>query len=331
MTALVTADLHLSAKSRDDYRFTAMVKIGELVEKHKVDTLLLLGDLTEEKDYHSAALVNDVVDVVYSFSELCDVYVLRGNHDYTQVDCPFFHFLRRIKRVRWINAPDIYNLSIGKCLFLPHTRDHRQEWVADRGIDFEGWDYIFAHNTFEGASTEHGKKLSGIPLDVFRDDAPVISGDIHTPQTLGPVTYVGSPYTVDFGDSFEPRVLLLTNNKGSKSIPLPGAQKRLLEFKTGYKLSNLPANPGDIVKVRYNLALGEQDKWHEIKEALRRQLIEAGMVVHLVQPVTTAKTRSVVIRKAETKSDTRLVQEFGKQLKLPAATLKAGLDLLEEA
>ena len=60
MTALVTADLHLSEKPRDGYRFAAMERIAELIEKHKPSTLLLLGDLTESKDYHPALLVNDV-------------------------------------------------------------------------------------------------------------------------------------------------------------------------------------------------------------------------------------------------------------------------------
>ena len=103
MTALAIADLHLTEKRRDAYRFAVMEYIAELIEKHNVSTLLILGDLTEAKDYHPATLVNDIVDIFYSFSCLAEVIILTGNHDYIEADCPFFHFLKHFKRIRWIN------------------------------------------------------------------------------------------------------------------------------------------------------------------------------------------------------------------------------------
>lgn len=326
MTVLAISDLHLSAKSRDAYRFAVMERVAALLEQYKIDTLLILGDITEEKDYHPATLVNDIVDVVFSLSQFCEVIILRGNHDYTQTDCPFFHFLRRLRRVRWINAVKRLELDIGQCLFLPHTREYKTDW-ANLPV---GVDWIFAHNTFEGAITEHGKRLSGIPLDALSTDVPVISGDIHTPQTLGPVTYVGAPYTVDFGDEYEPRALLI-DRKGTTSIPLPGPQKRLLELSAGYDVRKMDLRSGDIIKVRYTLKLDEQDKWFAIRDKIKKQLTELDMVVHLVQPVTTTRNRSISISRAETKSDKLIVQEFGKQSKVTPATLKVGLTLIEEA
>lgn len=336
MKALVIADLHLSAKSRDDYRFTAMGVVAELLEKHKVDALIILGDLTEEKDYHPATLVNDVVEVIHSFAQFCDVYVLRGNHDYTRADFPFFRFLRRLKRVRWINAVTLAQIKDTACLFLPHTRDYKKDW-AKLPSQLEEIDWIFAHNTFEGSVTEHGKKLSGIPTEFF-DDFHVISGDIHTPQDVGPITYVGSPYTVDFGDSFDPRALLITGTgktRTHQSIPLPGPQKRLIEITTSEVgwLHELDAfNKGDIVKARVTLKANEQDKWFAIRDKIKRELQELDVTVHLVQPVTTARTKtSVKLEQVKTKSDERVVQEYGEVTKVPEATLKAGLGFLKEA
>jgi predicted phosphodiesterase len=306
MTALAIADLHLSEKVRDVYRFAAMDRIAGLIEKHKPDELLVLGDLTESKDYHPATLVNDVVDIMYSFSCLAEVYILLGNHDYTQTDCPFFHFLKHFKRVRWVGAVSQLSLSIGKCLFLPHTRNWEEDWANIDTMQDLNW--AFAHNTFEGATTEHGKKLNGIPTDIFPEGVPVVSGDIHTPQKLGPVTYVGSPYCVDFGDDFDPRVLLLSD-KGMKSIPLPGPQKRLIDLKAGYKLAKVEAEPGDIVKVRYKLTPEEQPDWFAIK--------------------TLIKEKRVSIRRVAAKSDERIVTEFGTQRQLPKTTLEVGMELLE--
>jgi DNA repair exonuclease SbcCD nuclease subunit len=232
MSALVIADLHLSVKARDEYRFAAMQTIASLIEKHKPRALIILGDLTEEKDYHPATLVNDVSDVIYSFAQLCPVYILMGNHDYTSADCPFFHFLRRIKNVHWITKVSRIDMTVwglGDCLFLPHTRDWKTDWAKLPHLEeVDDLDFVFAHNTFEGAESEHGKRLSGIPLEALPNGIPVISGDIHTPQTIGQVTYVGSPYRVDFGDTFEPRALLLGRGGRMTTLPVTGTTKRLL-------------------------------------------------------------------------------------------------------
>lgn len=338
MRALVIGDLHLSAKQRDAYRFDVMSRIAGLLEKRKVDYLIILGDLTEEKDYHPAPLVNDIVDIVHSFSQFCEIIVLLGNHDYTRRDFPFFRFLRRLRRVRWINSVARIDLGKADCLFLPHTRDYKKAWTKLPHL--EEIQFVFAHNTFEGATSEHGKRLSGIPVDFFEDGPPVISGDIHTPQKLGPVTYVGSPYTVDFGDDFEPRALLLDwynyRNYRIESIPLPGPQKRLIDITTkdigklqsgaGYDFTE-----GDIVKARISLKPEEQEKWGTIREKVRRELADLGVEVHLVQPVTTAKAKRIKMEPVHAKSDEAVVREYGKAAKVPEATLKAGLGFVEKA
>jgi DNA repair exonuclease SbcCD nuclease subunit len=336
MTALVTADLHFSAKKRDAYRFEAARKIGKLAQQKGVDEIIILGDLTEEKDYHPATLVNEIVDLIHWYSSFCRVVVSRGNHDYTQIDCPFFQFLRRIERVKWINTMNRIELSIGDCLFLPHTRDYKKDWAQLPHLDELDW--IFAHNTFEGASSEHGKRLSGIPTEFF-DGAHVISGDVHTPQDVGSVTYVGAPYTVDFGDDYQPRVLLLKGQwktRSEKSIPIAGPQKRLIEI-TPKDIDNLPdfirrtdVVAGDIVKARITLSLQEQEKWFAIRDKVKRSLSDLGMEVHLVQPVTTAKTRSLRLERVKSKSDERIIEEFAKANKASDKSLKVGLDIARE-
>jgi hypothetical protein len=335
MKALVIADLHLSEKPRDSYRFQVMADIANLLEKHNVGYLIVLGDLTENKDFHPATLVNAVVDIVHGFSQFCEVLVLRGNHDYTRADFPFFRFLRRLKRVRWINSVSRIDLGKADCLFLPHTRDYKKDWVQLPHL--EEIQFVFAHNTFEGSITEHGKKLSGIPTDVF-DDVPVISGDIHTPQTLGPVTYVGSPYVVDFGDDFEPRALLIDwldhRDFVIKDIPLPGPQKRLLDITTADigKLKKQDFNEGDIVKVRLTLGLTEQENWFSYRDKIKHELSNLGADVYLVQPVTSARSKSLAkIARKDVKSDEFIVQEYSKTAKVPAPTLKVGLGFLKEA
>lgn len=332
MTALVISDLHLSAKRRDAYRFAAMNTFTELIRSEGPDEILVLGDLTEEKDYHSAELVNDIVDLFYVWSGLAPVYILLGNHDYTQIDTPFFHFLRRVEGIKWITKAGAHDLSIGRALFLPHTRDYKKDW-APIGRERARW--VFAHNAFEGCVTEHGKRLSGIPLSALSFGGQVIAGDIHTPQELagGRVVYVGAPYSVDFGDDYKPRVLWLDGNGTMDPIPLDGPQKRLIEITSDpdleKALKRAKVKKGDIVKVRVLLDPEDQDNWLNIRADVKETLEQRGFNVHLVQPDTKLiKARSIKIRKAETKSDELIVQEYAKAKKADGGTLTVGLGLL---
>jgi len=329
MTALVTADWHLSENPRDRYRFAAMGRLAQLLEQHKVESLVILGDLTENKNHHPSELVNDAVELIHILSELVDnIIFMMGNHDYKDADYPFFYFLRRLKNVDWVRTRcemEVPGLA-ARCLFLPHTPNYERDW---EGQDMKGFDWIFAHNTFTGASTEHGKRLTGIPLSVFPKDARVIAGDIHTPQTIGCVTYTGSPFTVDFGETFEPRVLLLEGHK-MKSVPLPGPQKKLLVLGPGFKLRDLDLIADDVVKVQYNLPADQHEKWPELRDKIREQLQGLGCLVYAVQPVVD-KTERVgsVVSKRRVNTDETMVRTFAKQSKVSDDVLATGLDLIQ--
>jgi hypothetical protein len=224
---LVTADLHLSANPRDAYRFKFMDRIPRLIEKYEVGMLLVLGDLTEMKDYHGSELVNKIAGYFKSYADMIPVVISRGNHDGTDPNNPFYQFLQHIKGITWINNPtEDLGEGIGPAMYLPHTSNYKKDWA---NINFDKYRWVFAHNTFKGAQGGFGHILDGIPIDVFPADARVISGDIHVPQKIGPVRYVGAPYRIDFGDQYQPRVLLLEGDKLT-SIKLGGPQKQLIDM-----------------------------------------------------------------------------------------------------
>jgi DNA repair exonuclease SbcCD nuclease subunit len=341
MLTLITADLHLSDATRDNYRHQW---IGEalpaLIRQHKVGCLLCLGDLCESKDYHSAWLVNRVVDHFYKLASLCPVVVLRGNHDYlTSADNPFYQFLKRIKGIHWINTPfestgklsdKCFPHSLGDVLFLPHTTNYQRDWKL---LNFKKYDWIFAHQTFTGADNGHGFRLDGIPLDVFPKDAHVISGDVHKPQTLGCVTYVGAPTTIDFGDDYKPRVLLLDGKKVT-SIPCSGPQKRLIELSAGnlaFPISG-PATvaKGDILKVRVSISSKQMEHWPEIKDRVHKWGDKHGYIIHQVIPVQTGSnvSKKAVVSKART--DEQIFLDYVKSRKIDERTAKTGRILMQK-
>lgn len=334
---LITADLHFSDHPRDDYRHKFQRQLRAIARKHQVTCTLVLGDLCEQKDFHSAALVNTVVGHFYRLAQIAPIIVVRGNHDYRgNPNSPFFAFLSRIECIGWISAPTLASDPLNvptaalaglQALFLPHTTNPGRDW-ADLDLD-QPW--VFTHNTFSGADGGDGRKLAGIDPP-FPKRTKIVSGDVHIPQTVGQVTYVGAPYTVDFGDSYEPRVLLLDRER-LHSVACPGPQKRLVEVGDPRELDRCAGlNPGDIFKVRLRLAAADYARWPELRDQVYQWGEAQNLVVHQVQPVVAPALRSPASRTGVVapKTDEELLAAYARSRGLDAATVKTGLNLLRE-
>lgn len=328
---LTTGDLHLSANPRDAYRFVFLEKtLPGLVREHMVERVIILGDLTEAKDGHGAELTNRLVDGIAALTTGgVVVYILKANHDYLAEDVPFFRFLRHVPRVRWINSPTRLRLrGLGACWFLPHSPRWSDEWAE---LDLSDTDWFFCHQTFGGANLDHGHKaVGGAPPFTRKAGDQVISGDVHVPQQLGAITYVGAPYTIDFGDSYEPRVLLLEGDN-MHSIPVEGPQKRLVVLRN--RADRYPnVQPGDVVKVRIEPPPGNEVPKAEWRAQVRRWADAAGVQLYATE-VIAPKASSVAKsanRTRDRSSDDGLVRAYAKRMKRGKATIAAGLKLMGE-
>lgn len=326
VTALVTADLHLNDQSRDSYRHEWQKELRALVRKLQIGILIILGDLTDEKDHHGAWLVNAVVDHLHHLSKLCRVVISTGNHDYTNPNEPYFAFASRLPNVTWINNPT----ANGRWMYLPHTNNYKRDW---QNIDFKKYTVVFAHQTFAGAMGEGGRKLRGIPVDIFPRGVRVISGDVHTPQTFSPITYVGAPYHVDFGDSYDPRVLLI-DGYDIKSIPCHGRQKQLVTLYSIYDLpkakNEFDLTTGDILKVRVGISPKEYANWSSIVDKVRTWADKNEFQLFTVQPVIDKQVKAKGEKQPayQRKSDKELLASYGKQKGVDEKTLATGERLL---
>lgn len=348
MTILVTGDLHLNDNSRDSYRHKFMRTLRDIMRKHKPAGLIILGDICDDKDRHSAWLVNKVVDHIARCAAICPVIALKGNHDYVDIATPFFGFLARVPGVTWVDIPQtgetpstLVQMGLSGALFLPHTRDYERDWA---GLMEKGrigtYSHIFAHNTFDGADAGHGRKLRGIPTTIFPKGSTVISGDIHSPQKLGPVIYAGAPYRVDFGDDYEPRLLFMDGKKIT-SMPAPGAQKRLVEFGVDKKRLTIikpgGQQAGDILKVRVHIDnRSAMEQWAEHRAAIYEWGEKHEYAIHQVQPMLTEaarKQRAPNLPKVKdvVKSDDQIFGDYVKARDIDPATAKVGQALLRKA
>ena len=345
MKILFTADLHLTDLPRDEHRWDLFPWLSDQARKHQIDLLILGGDITDAKNNHSAKLTNRLVENLIDFTEenkWPNIYILRGNHDYVEESEPFFKFLKNLPRIHFVTKPTSLQSPEGKpfMLFLPNTRDYEKSWAE---IDFEEYDMVFCHQTFDGAESETGFKLPGIPASVVKDAGYVYSGDIHKPQRVGKnIEYVGSPYRIRFGDDFTPRVLMIGETPSSKrqqqDLHFPTKNKILVDINGLGKSQGDwagDAREGDQVKVRVHLNRKQYGEWPKIRNAIIGEAAE--MKLELTGPELVAeqekpaKASKATGKPAGGVGPEQAVAAYAEQKRLPAALAEAGKGYLKQA
>lgn len=332
-TTLATADIHASANPRDAYRWVFLEQtLPAMIAEHAVERVLVLGDLTEQKSGHSPELVNRLVDAFVAIAERAQVYILKGNHDYVAEDVPFFRYMRHLPRVRWINEPTRLRLrGLGDCLFLPHTSR-----IDELTSTIHEADWYFCHQTFAGADLG-GRKADGASAPFPSSRGRAVSGDVHVPQKLGRVTYVGSPYAVDFGDDAEWRVLLLGDNK-VRSVPVPGPQKRLVSIVGEFNERDLRVHqkifrvvrPGDVVKVRVELSAATKASRADVRARVREWAVSEGIQLYATEIIAPKALPERAAHDRHRATDEELVRAYAKKMGQGKVTVAAGLKIVEE-
>jgi DNA repair exonuclease SbcCD nuclease subunit len=343
VSILLCTDIHLSDRPRDRYRFGLFeflvdnILISNLVDK--VDLVIILGDITDEKDNHSAWLVNNIVSGINRLAELVPVIILKGNHDYKADPAnPFFDFLNQMKNIRFVTTPRTYTTKAGSNLFLiPHINDEA-EWDNLPSFRGEKIDYAFFHQTVTGAISESGRRLDGYslkPLKRLKAKA-IFGGDVHKPHTIGPVTYIGPPYHVRFGDNFEPRCLLLNEKKGTyKELNFECPRKWSLTIREpDALLEDKRLRKGDQCKVDLELTREELPEWPVFKGRIVQLLAELGLEnygvtlsVNQIGKRDKEKRNEEVVRN---KLPAEVLGSFMKKERLPRTVREVGLQLLRD-
>lgn len=333
MRFLATADLHLTARSRDAYRWDFMEWFEDQIREHKPDFVFVLGDLTHAKDHHSAKLVNGIVRALRSWACWSRVFVLKGNHDYTDPDLPFFDFLAGTEASKWpvfVTKTMIYapaTRSWGKIMFIPHG--------DSIGAIPKNVKLCLCHHTFKGSRAAGGFRLeSGVSTKCFdQTNALVLSGDVHVPQKVGPVHYIGAPYPINFGDVHVPRVVYW-DGEHLESIPVPTIRKLKMTLEDPDELMNAGLNPGDQIKIVLRLPRSEFADWDTHKA--RVQSIAADQELNLFGIELTEKKSRKRVRLSDPeakapvrKSPTTVLEDYCQAKALAGEIREAGLEVLD--
>lgn len=266
LPAVIVSDLHLTEKPEDEYRWGLFPWLAGELKAERAETLLILGDLTDAKDYHPAQLVNRVVRAVESLrSHVPRIVILRGNHDSLKDGHMFFEFLAALPGVEVIARPTEDDERTHLTYFMPYSRQPAADWA---GFDFSHYDYLFLHQTVAGAVASNGQRMDGDVLPPL-NAGKVYSGDIHVPQRIGPVEYVGSPYHVHFGDRFKPRAVAIERDGKAFDLHYPTISRVTIDVRGVSELRRIKLEEADQVKLRVHLSEAEKHGWLAIRDEAR--------------------------------------------------------------
>lgn len=172
--------------------------IEQLVLTHQPARIINLGDTL-----HTHAVVRtEVFDLLSShiirlLSKWSGEYVLLvGNHDMVsnKIDVHPFRPLKLAgKRLKVVDKPTV----LGTDLFLPYIHDPAS-WQRSFDEHCDQVKRVFCHQTFLGARMGQFYADDGVSVPDW--DGQIVSGHVHTQQTLGCVWYPGTPYAQDAND-----------------------------------------------------------------------------------------------------------------------------------
>lgn len=331
LPALITTDLHFTANPRDSYRWSLWPWLRKQCEKYDVQTLCILGDVTDAKDHHPNELVNRIVREIDACRAVVPrIIVLRGNHDYQTAGNPLLGFLSVMDGVTFVDKPLDTSDEGEACLFLPYTKNAVEDW---KGFDFSHYRFVFIHQTVDGSIASNGQKMQGDRFPDMSAAGKVYAGDIHVQQVINGVEYVGSPYHVHFGDSFKPRCVLLDAHGRPEDLHFRTIQRVTLNVDAGVMDSDMQSlRKGDQVKLRAHLKASEVPDWLSIKREALKMLKDREVEVfgvELIVPKTRRRFNDDSAPKLSAASPEGIVLNFVEMEDIGADALDVGLDLLE--
>ena len=328
---LLFTDIHLDDNPDNDYRWQVFDHVHALLDRYadRISAVHCLGDALDKRDKYPGTFVNRFLSCIGSVGERRPFTILQGNHDRTLDGSAFFSFVNGaapVKGVRYVTEPT----PDGKLILLPFTPTPSETWNA---IDFRQYKCAFMHVTPHGAIGENGTELAGTRLPEFPPSLKIFTGDVHVPQRIGQFTVVGCPHPKNFGDKFQPRMLLIDERtfEVAEEIPIATVSKRVISVRSVDDLRAADVREGDQVRVVYSLAPGAVGDWGAVEQGIAAWAKAAGVTVAGVEVDVGSSGQTAGDRRTDAEmSPDALLREFAASEGVVDDLLKVGLELLKE-
>lgn len=331
MTYILSTDWHLDDNPANEYRWRAFDHVMQAVQQGQDTEVILLGDIFDRKDRHTGNLVNRFVTKMKALTELTDVTCIMGNHDAPVNGTPYWEFLNTIPRLNYVTKPH----ADGELLFLPFSSDPMKDW---EGIPFELYKAAFMHQTVSGVLLENGERYvadnTSNQIPNLPSNIRSYSGDIHVPQMVRGIIYVGAPHPIKFGDEYSCRMLRIhpTTLRIVEEIPVYTISRRIYEIGSVAELEYVAANPGDQAKVRFRIPADGIEQWPAEQEQISQWAAEHGVSLASVEASVEASVSVLEGAVPDLARDMpeETLRAFSEAEKLEKGMFDAGVALLRE-
>lgn len=193
---LLVGDPHVTPDELSDC--VALIRRVKTVSS-EADAIVFLGDQHHNHALVSVYVMNFWKDALEELRDR-DVYMLVGNHDRVNDTKSPLHGLH-YDRAKVVEGP----VSLGGIRLLPWYPDP-VEFLKNANVGDPRT--LICHQTFDGSTYENGfYAKDGIDASQVTAKS-IISGHIHTPQTLGKVFYPGAPRWRTVSDANQDRHLV---------------------------------------------------------------------------------------------------------------------------
>ena len=209
-------------------------KLVQLIIEKSPDIIIILGDLLHEHERLHTTTLNKAYEFIEKLRLITQVYILVGNHDMInnrQFLTPnhWMNGLKEWENVKIIDQPLKVIIKELEFVFCPYVPPGR---LYDALNTLDGWQSaraIFCHQEFYGCkmgaiiSTDGDKWNPTLPY--------VVSGHIHSNQTLDNVYYPGAAIQHAFGESERniiPHFIFHMDSKELEEIDLQLPRKKIV-------------------------------------------------------------------------------------------------------
>jgi len=233
MKYIITGDLHLSATNSENmieglpeklfYTGNALKNMVEFASKNNIPNIIIGGDVFHNKSILHVLAQSFFLDFIRNNTNIT-FYIISGNHDMSSRSGNGVTALKCLD-----NEPNVKMFHeatlVNNLYFVPWHPEKMNEEIKNPP---KGADFLIGHlGLNEGALNSGISIVSDIGLKDVSKYKHCFLSHYHKPQTVGNVTYVGSPIQEDWGEREDEKrfIILDTETDNVESIPTTGYKK----------------------------------------------------------------------------------------------------------
>lgn len=264
--AVCISDIHFSIQNLP---LASAALSAALKKAEELDIpLIIAGDLHDTKSLVHGQVENRLIEILSV--AITKVFILVGNHDLLNEKSSEngLNYLRPYAEI--ISQPQIFYPDEVPVLLLPYASKESIEYTIKNL--YKKIDILIMHQGFMGAQMgDYIQDKTSIDPELVKDFT-VISGHYHRHQTLGTVTYIGSPYTITYGEANDgPKGFLILNEDGSFTREILNLRKHII-LNRDLQTANDPVenyNQGDLIWLKITCPKVELDQLNKTELGLK--------------------------------------------------------------